>query len=323
MHVCHAGVRDLAGRLIVAGRAPCDAPTLAEHVRALRPRAGMSVIERILEPGAHPLATLAASQVLLQPIENEGEIVGVLLAGGKGGDDPALSSFETQLVEATAGFVGVFHRNLSRFAELTQTFDGTLRALTAAIDAKDRYTRGHSERVSLLASQMGAALGLDAKTIEVFRVAGLVHDVGKIGVPEAILCKPSRLSDDEFAYIMRHSAIGNDILSGIPALAPMLPGVLHHHERWDGRGYPHKLAGEQIPLVARVLALCDTFDAMSSSRAYRPALPRTKVLHEILDNGGTQFDPALAPVFVRLDFAPFDAALERHKHLAQSTAAAA
>src|SRR5262249_50759563 len=157
---------------------------------------------------------------------------------------------------------------------------------TASIDAKDRYTRGHSERVGLMASKMAEVLGLDKKLVEQYRIAGLVHDVGKIGVPEAVLTKPGRLTDEEFEQIKLHPRIGHNILKDIPSLEPVLPGVLWHHERWDGRGYPDKIAGEQIPLIARVLALADTFDAMSSNRSYRPALPRPRVLEEIRKCGG-------------------------------------
>jgi HD-GYP domain-containing protein (c-di-GMP phosphodiesterase class II) len=161
---------------------------------------------------------------------------------------------------------------------------------------------------------------MDKQLVEQYRIAGLVHDVGKIGVPEAVLTKPGRLTDEEFDQIKLHPQIGHNILRDIPSLAPVLPGVLSHHERWDGRGYPHRIAGEEIPLIARVLALADTFDAMSSNRSYRPALPREKVLAEILRCGGTQFDPALSPVFVQLDLADFDEALQQHREADQKAA---
>jgi HD-GYP domain-containing protein (c-di-GMP phosphodiesterase class II) len=137
----------------------------------------------------------------------------------------------------------------------------------------------------------------------------MLHDVGKIGVPEAVLRKPGRLTEEEFALVKEHPAVGHTILRDIAALGPMLPGVLHHHERWDGGGYPHGLAGQRIPLMGRVLALADTFDAMSSNRAYRPAAPRQRVLDEIQRCSGTQFDPELVGIFLSLDFNSFDALL--------------
>jgi HD-GYP domain-containing protein (c-di-GMP phosphodiesterase class II) len=240
---------------------------------------------------------------------HDGRLIGIVAAGGKGVTDPDVTSSEIRFLKAAAELIGVYHENVARFGEQRNMFLGTLRALTAAIDAKDPYTRGHSDRVALLAGQIADALGLGQAAVEQFRVAGLVHDVGKIGVPEAILCKCGRLDEAEFAAIKRHPEIGHGILKAIPGLADVLPGVLHHHERWDGRGYPHGLAGEAIPLVARVLALADTFDAMSSDRSYRRRLSREQVLAEIGRCAGTQFDPGLVGRFTGLAFDAFDAML--------------
>jgi HD-GYP domain-containing protein (c-di-GMP phosphodiesterase class II) len=139
-----------------------------------------------------------------------------------------------------------------------------------------------------------------------------VHDVGKIGVPEAILGKPGRPTDEEFAAIKRHPEIGYHILRGIVGFEDLLDGVLHHHERWDGRGYPHGLAAAQIPLYARIIGLADAFDAMSSTRAYRSAMPRDTVLAELRKGSGSQFDPAVVSAFARIDLAAYDAMLSRH-----------
>src|SRR5690606_3008215 len=231
-----------------------------------------------------------------------------------------LSSLETQFLDATADFLGVFHENLARFAEQHALFLGTVKALTAAIDAKDRYTFGHSERVAYLAAHMARAMGLSAEEVENYHIAGLVHDVGKIGVPEQILCKPAKLTDTEFEQIKRHPQIGYQILKDIPRLTNILPGVLYHHERWDGRGYPEGLQGENIPLIARVLALADSFDAMSSSRAYRAGLRRGRVLAEVQRCAGIHFDPELADIFVRLDLTVFDEMLARHQNITQQAA---
>jgi len=138
--------------------------------------------------------------------------------------------------------------------------------------------------------------------------------VGKIGVPEAVLCKPGRLTDQEFALIKLHPEIGHRILRDIPQLQDILPGVLHHHERWDGKGYPHGLKGEDIPLSARLLGLADTFDAMSSTRAYRSALPRDVVLAEVQRSAGSQFDPELAKLMLGLDLTEYDRMVARHAH---------
>ncbi len=153
--------------------------------------------------------------------------------------------------------------------------------------------------------------------VERIRIAGLVHDIGKIGVPEAILRKPGRLTDDEVRSMKSHPEIGHRILQDIKQLADVLPGVLHHHERFDGKGYPKGLSGEGIPLSARIIALADSFDAMSSNRTYRTALPRAKVLSEIRACAGAQFDPRMAELFVTLDFTAYDRAVLRHRAAAE------
>ncbi|MCA9311706.1 MAG: HD domain-containing protein, partial [Phycisphaerales bacterium] len=139
------------------------------------------------------------------------------------------------------------------------------------------------------------------------------HDVGKIGVPESVLCKPGKLTNEEYAQIKKHPEIGYQIVKDIPLLDDTLPGILHHHERYDGRGYPAGLVGEHIPFMARIIGLADAFDAMSSTRTYRAAMDREKVLSEIQNGAGTQFDPELVAVFSTIDLAVFDQMVERHQ----------
>lgn len=314
------GLKDLAGKLIVAGEPPCEEQTLSGLTDPLLACPTKQGWKKVLSPDKDDLARVAGAEVLAEPITLDDRVIGVLIAGNKRGPDPSLSSVEIQFLDATADFLSVFHENLSRFNEQQEMFIGTLQALTASIDAKDPYTMGHSQRVGLMASKMAVALGLEKTVVEHFRIAGLVHDVGKIGVPEAVLTKPSRLSDDEFELIKLHPNIGHRILNQIPSLGPVLPGVLWHHERWDGRGYPDGIKGEEIPLIARVLALSDTFDAMSSNRAYRPALSRQRVLEELRKNGGSQFDPKLADLFITLDFREFDEVLRATQSVAHKAA---
>jgi HD-GYP domain-containing protein (c-di-GMP phosphodiesterase class II) len=260
-------------------------------------------------------------QIVAQPIRRDGVQYGVVFAGSKGGYDPAVSTYDTLLLEAAAGFLMAFLENVALYEQQRATFMGTIRAMTAAIDAKDRYTRGHSERVAFMSRQLALASGLAPAEADRIHVAALIHDVGKIGVPERVLCKPGRLTDEEFELIKLHPEIGRNILQDIPTLADCLPGVLHHHERWDGRGYPHGLAGEDIPLIARIIGLADTFDAMSSSRSYRSAMPREKVLAEIERCAGSQFDPGLVPAFLTIALADYDAMVERHRENTFATAA--
>lgn len=266
---------------------------------------------KVLVPGKHELATLTGSEVVCDPITFDEHVVGLLVAGSKTTENGEIASPEMQFLDAVAEFIGTFHENAARFFEQRAMSLGTIEALTAAIDAKDPYTRGHSERVAALSKQIALAYGLDEAEAERIRTAGVVHDVGKIGVPERVLCKPGKLTDEEFAIIKTHPEIGHRILKGVVLLEHTLPGVLHHHERFDGRGYPHRLAGEQIPLQARIIGIADTFDAMSSSRSYRPAMPREKVLAEIVRCACSQFDPKVVEAFQRIDLAQYDRLMAR------------
>jgi len=188
---------------------------------------------------------------------------------------------------------------VSLAAQLDHANLATVEALAAMVDAKDAYTRGHSGRVSGYAAAIAAALGLPEADIARVRQAGLLHDVGKIGVPDAILLKPGGLSDEEFAVIKQHPAIGERILQGLPFLAEILPAVRHHHERWDGRGYPDGLVGAAIPADAAILAVADSFDAMTSSRTYRVALPVAEAIRRVREGAGAQYDPRLVAAFDR------------------------
>ncbi len=173
----------------------------------------------------------------------------------------------------------------------------TIFALTAAIDAKDHYTFNHSNNVSEYATKLAKELGLDAEHVEIIRQAGLMHDIGKIGIPDAILSKKSRLTDEEYEIMKQHVEGSIAMIRHIPALDYVVPAAIGHHERWDGGGYPRGLAGEEIPLAARILCLADSFDAMTTKRPYRDGLTFEEALPEIEDSLGKQFDPEIGKVF--------------------------
>ena len=187
---------------------------------------------------------------------------------------------------------------------LQQGSYAAVRALAEAVDAKDEYTRGHSQRVAEYAKALALSSGYDSGFVDLVFLTGTLHDVGKIGTPDEILKKPGRLTDEEFDQIAKHPVLGEKIVGQIPQLRDALPGIRHHHERWDGRGYPDKLVAENIPLIARILAVADTFDAMTSDRPYRKGLSVEIALAEIRKGAGSQFDPELAETFVRLHEGP-------------------
>ena len=182
--------------------------------------------------------------------------------------------------------------------KLEKSYLETIEILRYTVEAKDVYTRGHSDRVSEYSVLIGEKLGLSEEELKTLRIGGLFHDVGKIGIPDSILLKETKLSDDEYSEIKNHPSIGAHILSNATIFKDIIPIVLHHHERYDGKGYPKRLAGEDIPLMARIAAVADTFDAMTSKRSYRDALPLDIVKEELRKNSGTQFDPKVAEVFL-------------------------
>jgi len=171
-------------------------------------------------------------------------------------------------------------------------------ALSSALDARDKYTAGHSRRVMEYASGIARNMGMEEKDIEKLKVSALLHDIGKVGVPDAVLHKGSKISDKEFTVIKKHPGIGANILETIGAFRDLVPVVYHHHERFDGMGYPRGIYGEQIPLHSRIIALADSFDAMTSTRPYRKALPVEAALLEIELNRGRQFDPTVSDIFI-------------------------
>jgi len=183
--------------------------------------------------------------------------------------------------------------------KIRTAFLNAITSLAYALEAKDKYTSGHSQRVAGISVAIAAELGLSKTEIEKIRLAGLIHDIGKIGVREAVLNKPGKVSAKEYQHILSHSDIGEHILTPIVEDEAILKAVRHHHERYDGRGYPDGLSGEQIPLGARILAVADAYDAMKSERPYRGAMSVETACAEIERGKGTQFDPEVVDAFLR------------------------
>lgn len=186
------------------------------------------------------------------------------------------------------------------YDKLESAYMETIEILRFTVEAKDAYTRGHSDRVSEYSVLIGKALGLPEEDLKTLKIGGLFHDIGKIGIPDSILLKTTKLDDEEYSEIKNHPSIGAHILSNATIFKDIIPIVKHHHERFDGRGYPGKLKGEEIPYFARIAAVADSFDAMTSKRSYRDSLPMDVVIEEIEKNSGTQFDPEIAKVFLEI-----------------------
>jgi len=181
---------------------------------------------------------------------------------------------------------------------LERTHFETIMAFSEALEARDKYTAGHSRRVMEYSKSIGQRMKLDKHDIEDLKRSALLHDIGKIGIPDMVLNKQTKLTDDEYAVIKSHPEQGAAILKHIKALKHLVPAVYHHHEQFDGDGYPDGVKGSTIPLHARIIAIADTFDAMTSNRSYRKALSFRTALSELERNRGIQFDPEIADVFI-------------------------
>jgi HD-GYP domain-containing protein (c-di-GMP phosphodiesterase class II) len=188
--------------------------------------------------------------------------------------------------------------NSKLYEELKDSYLETLTALANAVEARDIYTRGHTERVWYMAELIARQMGWEEGKLWEVKMGGILHDIGKIGVPDAILNKPEALTQGEFEVMKQHPACGAKILEGISFLKPAIPYVLYHHERYDGKGYPTRLRGEQIPIQGRLMAVVDTFDAITSDRPYRKSKGVKLAIKEIKDCSGTQFDPKVAKILV-------------------------
>jgi HD-GYP domain-containing protein (c-di-GMP phosphodiesterase class II) len=204
---------------------------------------------------------------------------------------------DAALLTPFAALLDLHVRSFGRYRDVQELLVGLTRSLTAAIDAKDSYTFGHSERVARIAVELGRQLSLPEEELSDVFLAGLLHDIGKIGIRDAVLRKAEPLTPEEFDHVKEHVTIGYSILKDLHPIRHLLPGVRNHHERYDGRGYPDGLAGEEIPLLARILAVADSFDAMTTNRPYRDALPLARVEQILSEGAGTQWDRRVIEAF--------------------------
>ncbi|MCA8985274.1 MAG: HD-GYP domain-containing protein [Planctomycetaceae bacterium] len=216
------------------------------------------------------------------------------------GSHAMFSTRATILLEATASILATHMNNLRLLNEQQTLLIGTVRSLVNTLDAKDRYASGHSDRVAQIGKCIARELGLAEPDCQKIYLAGLLHDIGKIGVRDEVLVKPGKLTPEEYDEIKQHPTFGYEILKHLHQLQHVLPGVMHHHETWDGRGYPHQLKGEEIPMAARILAVSDAYDAMISDRPYRAGMPPQQAEAILVQGSGRQWDPNVVAAFFRV-----------------------
>ncbi len=242
--------------------------------------------------------------IMAVPLQNKDKLFGIMLATNRR-QKSDFDSIDLKLFTSVANQCATFVENDRLFSDLKELFIGSLKSLTNSIDAKDQYTRGHSERVAFIsrwiAEKYSEKHELDEDQIHRIYLAGLLHDIGKIGVSEDVLRKTGKLDSDEMQQIKTHPRIGADILNDITQMRHVVPGVLCHHERPDGKGYPKGLTNDEIPLIAKIINLADSFDAMTSRRTYRDAMSIKRALEEVRKGVGTQFDSEVANVFLNSD----------------------
>jgi putative nucleotidyltransferase with HDIG domain len=251
------------------------------------------------------LASIWLANLLAKPIGRLSTSLGAMALSRQFGAGLPLTGSSRELDALTATFNDLMASVSAAEAQTEAAYMGAIRALAAALDARDPYTAGHSERVSVLSVNIGHVLKLSADDLEVLRLGALLHDIGKIGVPDEVLRKPTALTADEIDVIKLHPALGARILRAVPFLSRHIPIVELHHERPDGRGYPHGLHGDDIPLAARIVHVADAYDAITSARAYRKARSSPEALSELWRCSGTEFHAEIVGALTTaLSFAP-------------------
>jgi HD-GYP domain-containing protein (c-di-GMP phosphodiesterase class II) len=237
-------------------------------------------------------------QLIVAPLAEGDKLFGWLAAANHQ-EDAEFGTVEANLLTSLGTLLGIHGSNRQLYREQAEFVESVVRALASAIDAKDPYTSGHSDRVARFAVRLSLEMRCEPKFTNTIYMAGLLHDVGKIGIDDSVLRKPGRLTDAEFEHIKLHPELGYRILADLKQLSDVLPAVLHHHERWDGQGYPHGLSAENIPTMARIMAVADAYDAMTSDRPYRAGMSEEKVDAIFREGSGSHWDPAVVRAYFR------------------------
>ena len=286
-----------------------------EIVRKTRIRRGEAIAGKILETGkairVDDIGSMKAESdrysqyrsfmsfpLMQAPLKATNLSLGIINVTNRFGDQPYAEE-DLENLDFIADTASVAINNQLKSIEIERSYFRTMKALARAVEEKDQYTRGHSERVKTYAVAMARRLGLANEIISTIEYACVLHDIGKIGIPDAIIHKDRDLTDEEYTQIKEHPAKGENIIRVIPFLEPARPIIRHHHERFDGTGYPDGLRGKEIELGARIIAIADTYDAMTTERPYRGPLPKDDVIAVLKEQKGKQFDPELVDIFVR------------------------
>lgn len=241
--------------------------------------------------GADERSGFKTESMVCVPIINKGRLIGVLQAINKRNN--LFTDYDAQLLGTISNQVAIAIENAKLYGELKETFYEIVFALADTIEKRDPYTGGHTKRVMDYCIAIANQMGLDKDEIEKLKLSAILHDIGKIGIRDSILLKEDKLSEEEYLAIQNHTIYGAEILKHVKKLEKIIPGVKYHHEKFDGSGYPEKLKKEEIPLIARIIAVADTFDAMTTDRPYRRGLSFEFALKELKNKAGTQFDPQI------------------------------
>jgi hypothetical protein len=286
--------------LIDLGRCPVDDEQfrrLIEHLGLTATTQPTVVNPAITRDPSWPLPEVR--QLVIVPL-SEGDNLFGWLAAFNHVDNAEFGTVEANLLSSVGAILGIHSGNIELYRQQSEFLAGVVRALSSAIDAKDPYTCGHSDRVARAAVRLAQELDCDQKLVNTIYLSGLLHDIGKIGIDDQVLRKPGKLTDEEYQHIKTHVCIGQKILLDLKKLDDVLPVVLHHHESWDGKGYPSGLVGEQVPLPARIVAVADAFDAMGSDRPYRKGMPDAKIDEIFRSGAGKQWDPKVVEALFRI-----------------------
>ncbi|MCK5682710.1 HD domain-containing protein, partial [bacterium] len=238
--------------------------------------------------------------VMIVPICSQKKKVGVMLFDIPLNEKKIFTDNDLVKMDSYSPQCAISLENAFLYTEIREVYFSTIQVLSSALDAKDSYTEGHSQRVTEYSIAVAEEMNLPKNEIEMIQIAAILHDIGKIGIRDFILCKPGKLTNEEFEIIKNHPTLGSEIVSHIAFLADKATIIRHHHERFDGKGYPDGLKEQDIPIGSRIIAVCDSFDAMTSKRSYRDNMPVHKALAELKKCSGSQFDAEIADIFIKI-----------------------